>query len=47
MELFFRPICFIENLPYLVKGMVGIFAAVLIIWGITKLLGKIKRRNEE
>lgn len=43
MELFFRPICFIENLPYLAKGMVGIFAAILLIWLITKLLGKIKR----
>lgn len=42
MELFFEPYRFIENLPYMVKGMIGIFAAVLIIWGITKLLGKMK-----
>lgn len=44
MELFFEPIRFIENLPYMAKGMIGIFAAVLLIWLITKLLGKIKGR---
>lgn len=40
MELFFEPAHFVENLAYMGKGLIGIFAIVLVIVVSTVILNK-------
>ncbi len=42
----FEPMNFITNLPYMVKGMLGIAVVILIIIGITMLVDHISRPGE-
>jgi hypothetical protein len=40
----FEPMNFVENLPYMGKGMLGIFVVIGIIAGVTVLLNYVTSR---
>ena len=43
----FNPWAFVENLVYMGKGMLGIFAVMLIIIGVVYALGHFTAEKEE
>ncbi len=40
-----NPQAFIDNLPYMGKGMLAIMAVMLVIIGVTLLLGYLKKEE--
>lgn len=47
MNIEFNPINFVNNLSYMAKGMVGIFAVIGIIIVVTVLLNKITTKKDK
>jgi hypothetical protein len=39
----FEPMEFVNSLQYMAQGMVGIFAVILVIIGVTTLLNKLAK----
>jgi len=37
---------FLNTLPIMGKGMLGIFLVILVIWGFIALLGKVTNRDD-
>ena len=47
MNFDFNPMGFVENLPYMGIGMLGVFMIVGIIMAATYLIGKISGRKKD
>ena len=46
LEIEFVPSRFLDMLPYMGKGMLGIFIVILVIVGITVALNKFTNKNK-
>lgn len=46
MNLFFKPVEFLHNLPWMGKGMLGILAVILVIIAVTCILNAVTGRNK-
>ena len=38
---------FLSTLPIMLKGMLGIFAVIIVIWGFVALLNRTMRKKEK
>lgn len=47
MNFNFNPAAFLESLPYMGKGMLGIFIVIGIIIGVTTLLNAVTSKKDK